>query len=126
MAIDFKNATFAKLKAVDNSTFANMLAPILVNGEQIVASFKGIRDGVVFTDKRIVSINVQGLVGKKKDFTSMPYNKIQVFSVETSGAAGDWDTELEMWFSGVGMVKFEFHKTLDILEICRMISEYVL
>ena len=79
----------------------------------------------VFTNKRIFAINVQGITGKKKDYTSLPYSKIQAFSVETAGIF-DLDSELEIWFSGLGKVKFEFRGESDIKEICKMISEYVL
>lgn len=72
-----------------------------------------------------LSINVQGVTGKKKDFTSLPYSKIQAFSVETAGFL-DTDCELEMWFSGLGKVKIEFINTLNISEICKLISEKVL
>ncbi|WP_297711080.1 PH domain-containing protein [Dysosmobacter sp.] len=123
--IDFKNAEFLKLKPVDNSTFAATIQPMFINGEEIIASFKTIRDGVVFTTKRIFAINVQGLTGKKVDYTSLPYSKIQCFSVETAGVI-DLDSELELWFSGLGKVKFEFVSRADVSEICRMISERVL
>lgn len=123
--IDFKNASYVKLKAVDNSTYVNMISPIFVNGENIIFTFKGMRDGVVFTNKRIIAINVQGLTGTKKDFTSLPYSKIQSFSIETAGVF-DFDSELELWFSGLGKVKFEFSKNANVPEICRMISHYVL
>ena len=43
------------------------------------------RDCVVFTSKRIIAVNVQGISGKKKDFTSLPLAKVQAFSVETAG-----------------------------------------
>ena len=88
-------------------------------------TYKGIRDGVVFTNKRIIAINVQGLTGTKKDFTSLPYSKIQAFSVETAGVF-DLDSELELWFSGLGKVKFEFVKNANVSAICKMISERVL
>jgi len=68
---------------------------------------------------------VQGLIGKKQDFTSMPYSTISVFSVETAGVL-DLDSELEMYFSGVGKVKFEFSGSCDIAEIGRIIGGYVL
>lgn len=123
--IDFKNAEFLKLKPVDNSTFAATIQPMFINGEEIIASFKTIRDGVVFTTKRIFAINVQGLTGKKVDYTSLPYSKIQCFSVETAGVI-DLDSELELWFSGLGKVKFEFVSRADVSEICKMISERVL
>ena len=123
--IDFKNASFMKLKPVPNSEFSSMIQPMFVSGEEIIQSFRGIRDGVVFTNKRIFAINVQGITGKKKDFTSLPYSKIQAFSVETAGMI-DLDSELELWFSGLGLAKFEFVSNADVSGICRMISENVL
>ena len=123
--IDFNNASFVKLRPVNDNAFEKMVAPILVDGEKHIGSYQSIRDGVVFTNKRIIAINVQGITGKKKDFTSLPYSKIQAFSVETSGVF-DLDSELELWFSGVGKVKFEFIGAADVSYICKMISEKVL
>lgn len=123
--IDFKNAEFLNLKPVDNSTYAAAIQPMFVSGEEIIASFKTIRDGVVFTTKRIFAINVQGITGKKVDYTSLPYSKIQAFSVETAGVI-DLDSELELWFSGLGKVKFDFVSQADVSRICKMISERVL
>jgi hypothetical protein len=82
--IDFQNGSFFKLKKCDNSVADDML-PLFINGEEIIGCYKSIRDHVVFTNKRIISVNVQGITGKKKDYTSMPYAKIQVFSIETAG-----------------------------------------
>lgn len=98
---------------------------MLIPGETILGSYTAARDFVVFTDKRVISVNVQGITGQKKDFTSMPYSKISVFSVETSGAL-DLDAELEMYFSGVGKVKFEFSGKCDIVAIGQSISKFVL
>lgn len=123
--IDFNNATFLKLKPVDNSAYASVITPMFVNGEEIIGTFKSIRDGVVFTNKRIIVVNVQGLTGAKKDFTSLPYSKIQAYSVETAGVL-DLDSELEIWFSGLGKVKLEFIAKANITQICKIISEKVL
>ncbi len=123
--IDFNNASYVKLKMVSNDSFAEQIQPILIDGEAILSTYKAIRDGVVFTNKRIIAINIQGITGKKKDFTSMPYSKIQVYSVETSGVF-DLDSELELWFSGVGKVKFEFTSNSNVSEICKSISNFVL
>lgn len=123
--IDFNNAAFFKLKAVSDRTFASVIQPMLVPGEELIGTYQGIRDGVVFTNKRIIVINVQGLTGKKKDFTSLPYSKIQAYSVETAGVL-DLDSELEIWFSGMGKIKLEFVANANITEICRMISLKVL
>lgn len=123
--IDFQNGTFFKLKKVDGGSVPSPLRQLLVEGETIVGVYKAIRDYVVFTDKRFISVNVQGITGKKQDFTSMPYRNISVFSVETSGVL-DLDSELELYFSGVGKVKFEFAGQSDIVEIGRLIGRYVL
>lgn len=123
--IDFKNAEFLKLKPVDESAYSEAIAPMLVDGESIVGTFKAIRDGVVFTNKRIFVINVQGITGKKVDYTSLPYSKIQAYSVETAGVI-DLDSELELWFSGLGKIKLEFVARADVGKICKMISERVL
>lgn len=82
------------------------------------------RDGVVFTNIRIISVNVQVVTGKK-DFTSMPYSKIQLFSVETAGTF-NMDTELELWFSDAGKAKFGFTSITDITTIVRVIGQYAL
>ena len=85
----------------------------------------GVRDGVVFTNRRIFAINVQGVIGKKKDFTILPYKRIQAFSIETAGVF-DMDSELQLWFSGLGQVTFEFSSNANVTEICRLISENML
>ena len=123
--IDFNNASFVKLRPVNDNSFEKMVSPILVDNEEIVRSFQSIRDGVVFTNLRIITINIQGITGKKKDFTSLPYSKIQAFSVETAGAF-DLDSELELWFSGMGRVKLEFIGATDVAYLCKMISQRVL
>lgn len=64
-------------------------------------------------------------LGPMLDLTSLPYSKIQAFSVETAGVL-DLDSELDLWFSGMGNVRFEFISSADISKICRMISERVL
>lgn len=121
--IDFQNASFAKMK--EDGGLVPMVQPLLVAGENVIGAYKAMRDGVVFTDKRIIAVNVQGMTGKKKDFTSLPYSKIQAFSVETSGMF-DIDSELELYFSGLGKVKFEFAARSNIMQIQSIISSYVL
>lgn len=123
--IDFTNGTFAKLKQVDPGTVIKDIQPLLVTNEQVLSAYKGIRDYVVFTDKRVISVNVQGMTGKKKDFSSLPYSKITAFSVETAGVL-DMDSELEMYFSGLGKVKFEFTGQSNIVQIGQIIANYTL
>lgn len=124
--IDFNNkGFFARLKKVKDDAFGDIIQDFMIDGEAIIGSYQSVRDGVVFTNKRIIAINVQGLTGKKKDFTSIPYNKITTFSLETAGIF-DMDAELEIYLSAVGMVKFEFTGSTDVKEICKIISSYAL
>lgn len=123
--IDFKNGAFVKLHKLPAFTNASTIKPIMVAGEEIIAEYQAIRDFVIFTNKRIIAVNVQGITGTKKDFTSLPYSKIQAFSIETAGTL-DLDAELEIYFSGLGKVRFEFKGSCDIKEIGKMISEMVL
>lgn len=123
--IDFQSPQFIRLKQTDNDTYQKLLLPLLIEGEEIVSSYQGTRDGIVFTNKRIIAINIQGITGKRKDITSMPYNKIQAYSVETSGVF-DLDAELELYFSTIGKIRFEFSGSCDMARICRVISTYTL
>jgi len=123
--LDFKNASFMKLKSASDQTFLPALVPMLVEGEEIVGTYQSIRDGVVFTSKRIIVINIQGFSGKKVDYTSLPYKNIQAYSVETAGVL-DLDTELDLWFSGLGKIRLEFVAQENIAYICKIISENVL
>jgi hypothetical protein len=78
---------------------SEQIQPLLVDGEELFAAFKSMRDYIAFTSQRIIAVNVQGIAGKKKDFTSLPFSRIQAFSIETAGTF-DLDAELDLWFSG--------------------------
>jgi len=121
--IDFNNKGFFKLK--QNTDFSDKVTDLLLYNEQIIDSYKTMRDGVVFTDKRIIAVNVQGITGSKKDFTSLPYKNIVAYSIETSGTF-DLDSELEIYFSAVGKVRFEFTGQSSMLEISKIISQHLL
>lgn len=121
--IDFTNGSFIKLRMTKASAAKDVL-PLLVSGESIIGCYKGIRDYVVFTNHRIISVNVQGITGAKKDYTSIPYSKIQIFSVETAGVF-DLDAELDIWISGAGKIRFEFTGSSNIVDIGRTIGEHI-
>ena len=123
--IDFSNGSVFKLSQCSPEDIATQVEPLLIQGEQLVATYKAVRDFVVFTDKRLIAVNVQGLTGKKRDFTSLPYSKIQAFSIETAGTL-DLDAELDLWFSGLGNVRLEFKGRTDIRSLGLMIANYTL
>src|SRR6476469_1242438 len=125
LMIDFQNAGYVKLGPVPLADVESQVEPLLVEAEQLFAAFKGMRDYIAFTSKRIIAVNVQGITGKKKDFTSLPFSKVQAFSIETAGTF-DLDAELELWFSGLGKVKFEFKGNTDVAYINKLIAHHVL
>jgi hypothetical protein len=119
--IDFNNSSLVKLKPVDTSAGRTLVEALLLEAEGVELAFQGTRDSIIFTDRRIIAVNIQGYTGKKVDYTSMPYKSIQAFSVETAGGL-DRDVELEMWFSGLGKVKLEFATSVDVRALGRHIA----
>ena len=123
--LDFKNGDVFKLRKTGKFTNEKFIAPLFVPGEVFIGEYQTVRDYVVFTNKRVIAVNVQGVTGKKKDYTTLPYSKIQAFSIESSGVL-DLDSELELYFSGLGLVRFEFTGGSDIASIARTIGERLL
>lgn len=123
--IDFENPSFLKLRPVQDSKLERLVQPMLIAGEEIVQTFQGMRDGVVFTDRRVIAVNVQGLTGMKKSYTVLPYSRVQAFAVESAGL-GDLDGELQLWFSGgLGAVKFELLAGSDLALLSRVIGSAI-
>ena len=123
--IDFKNNSIFKLKRVNSSKFDSEMQDILIDNEHIIGCYQDIRDHVIFTNKRVIAVNVQGLTGKKRDYTMLPYSKITAYSIETAGTF-DLESELDMYYSGIGQIRFEFRGSSDIIEIARTIAMYAL
>ena len=84
---------------IDIEDVREELSPIIGDSESIQQVFKVIRDMYVFTNKRLILIDKQGLTGKKVDYHSIPYRAITQFKVETAGHF-DLDAELKIWISG--------------------------
>jgi len=123
-SIRFKMGRKIKLRASDSLSTYEVTA-MLVEGEEILSSYIAVRDYVVFTNKRVIAVDVRGVVGKKKNYTSIPYANVQVFSVETAGL-GDPDSELDIWVAGVGHIHFDFTSKTNIAAIGKSISECML
>lgn len=127
MAINFNSDSVWNLKPIDASNVKNEVRGLLINGEEVEMAFQTFRDQLIFTNKRIIAVDVQGITGKRKSFAVMPYSKIQYFSIQTPGFAEMIkDAELFIMFSNTFTAKFEFKGNVDIGKIGRLISEYVL
>ena len=123
--IDFTKSVLFKLDPIPIERVLEPIRKFLVEEESVLSAFQTLRDQLVFTNKRIIAANVQGFTGKKIDYTSIPYSKIQTFSVETSGVL-DRDCELEIYISAIGKIRFEIRGGFDIVTFNKIISKYVL
>lgn len=100
------------------------IGEVLINGEQVTAAFKLIRDLIVFTDKRLLLVDKQGVTGKKIDYHSVPYKSISHFSVETAGHL-DLDAELKIWISGAVQptISKTFRKDNHIFDVQKILAQ---
>ena len=111
---------------VNLEELADALGPILADNEDLHLAYKLIRDMFVFTNKRLILIDKQGLTGKKVCYHSIPYKAITHFEVETAGRF-DMDSELKLWISGQDqpLVK-ELKKGTDVVGIQKTIANFML
>ena len=100
---------------------------IFLKGEKVEAAFKIIRDLFIFTNKRLVLIDKQGLTGKKVEYLSIAYKSISKFSIETAGTF-DLDAELKIWVSSEKLpsVSKKFNKSVDVYEVQKILADFVL
>ena len=101
------------------------LGPILVEGEQPRAAYKTFRDSAVFTNKRLIVRDAQGLTGKKVEVYSLPYSSINMWSSENAGRMLDFSAEMELW-TRAGHIKVKLNKGVDIRRLDHLISTAVL
>ncbi|HYD61114.1 MAG TPA: PH domain-containing protein [Noviherbaspirillum sp.] len=111
---------------IDAAKIQQEFGQILAPGEQVEHAYQLIRDYFVFTDKRLVLVDKQGLTGSKVEYHSIPYRSITHFSVETAGHF-DLEAELKIWISGIpAPVLKQFNKRLSIYEVQSVLASYVL
>lgn len=100
---------------------------LLIEGEEIELGFKLMRDVFMFTSRRLVLIDVQGVTGKKAEYKSLPYKNMTRFSLETAGTF-DLDAELKIWISSedTPTVSKKFNKSIDVYEVQRFLATKVM
>lgn len=101
-------------------------AKLLATEETIQQAYKLFRDLFIFTDKRLIMVDKQGITGKKTEYHSIPYRSITHFSIETAGNF-DLDAELKIYISGMATpISKKFDKSLDIYQLQTILATYVL
>ncbi|ANE46583.1 cytoplasmic protein [Paenibacillus swuensis] len=114
------NASELRVEEV-NKEFGHLLA----TGERVEKAYQMIRDMFIFTDKRFILVDKQGITGRKLEIKSVPYKSITHFSIETAGSF-DLDAELNIWISGVSLpIQKKFNKSLNIYELQSVLAGYV-
>lgn len=98
---------------------------LLVDGERAVAAYKTFRDSAIFTTKRLIVRDAQGLRGKKVEIYSLPYSAINMWSSENAGKLLDFNAELELW-TRAGHIKVNLNKGIDVRRLDRLIADAVL
>ncbi|MBF1212777.1 MULTISPECIES: PH domain-containing protein [Gemella] len=101
------------------------ITTLLVENEKPVASFATIRDVAVFTNKRLIVKDAQGITGKKVEIYSLPYSSILMWSTENAGKLFDLNAEVELW-TKVGKIKINLKKDIDIRKFDTLLAQYIL
>lgn len=100
------------------------VSDLLIAGEEAVAAYKTFRDTAIFTNKRLIVKDAQGLTGQKIEIYSLPYSSINMWSTENAGLI-DFNAEVELW-TRAGHVKINLKKGVDIRKFDKLISEAIL
>lgn len=121
------SALLGNAGAVSQDELQKKYGQLLTEGESIELGFKLLRDTFVFTNKRLILIDIQGLTGNKTEYKSVAYKAITRFSIETAGTF-ELDAELKIWVSSEAnpSIKKQFNKSVNVYEVQKVLAHHVL
>ncbi|MBA9072145.1 hypothetical protein GGR22_000271 [Flavobacterium gossypii] len=121
------SALLGNAGAVSQEELQKKYGQLLTDDENIELGFKLIRDTFIFTTKRLILIDKQGLTGSKTEYKSIAYKAISRFSVETAGTF-ELDAELKIWVSSEAnpSIKKQFNKSVNVYEVQKVLAHHVL
>lgn len=121
------SALLGNAGVVDREKLVSDFGQLFVADEKVEIGFKLLRDTFIFTDKRLILIDIQGLTGKKTEYLSINYKSISRFSIETAGTF-DLDAELKIWISSETQpsIQKKFNKSVNIYDVQKVLAQYVL
>jgi hypothetical protein len=121
------NSLLGNAGTADAASLQKEYGQLLLQGEDVEVGFKLIRDVFIFTNARMIVVDVQGLTGRKVEYLSIPYKSISRFSVETAGSF-DLDAELKIWISSEAApsVQKKFNKSVNIYDLQKVLAFHVL
>ena len=119
------NGLLGNASTIPNDEAQAEISRVLLPGEDVHRAYRVIRDSFIFTSKRLVLVDRQGMTGKKVSFMSIPYKTIRLFSVETAGTF-DMDSELKIWIAGLpAPLQYQFPKGDTIYDVHAALAHYV-
>lgn len=110
---------------VSECPIPNDVDELLVEGEVAVAAYKTFRDSAIFTNKRLIVRDAQGITGKKVEIYSLPYSSINMWSTENAGKFLDFNAEAELW-TRAGHIKINLQKGVDVRKFDKLIANALL
>lgn len=121
------NRIIGNADKVSNEELQSKYQRLLIPEEEIELGFKLLRDTYIFTDKRLILVDKQGVTGSKREYLSLPYKSISRVSLETAGTF-DLDAELKIFISSdkTPTVSKKFNKNIDIYEVQKFLMSKIL
>ncbi len=121
------SAIIGNAGAVSPEELVNQYGRLLTENEEIELGFKLIRDTFIFTNKRLILVDVQGITGSKTEYKSISYKSISRFSIETAGTF-DLEAELKIWISSEQMpsITKKFNKSVNVYDVQKVLAFHVL
>lgn len=97
---------------------------LISDQEEVLLSYKSVRDRLIVTSKKLLIIDIQGVTGRKKEYMVLPFSKLTGFSCESAGTF-DLDAELKVWASAINQMEFQFLKGTDIHPLVKVLNEHL-
>lgn len=121
------SALLGNAGAVSQDELLKQYGQLLTDTETIELGFKLIRDTFIFTNKRLILVDKQGITGSKTEYKSISYKSISRFSIETAGTF-DLDAELKIWVSSElqPSIRKQFNKSVNVYEVQKILAHHVL
>jgi hypothetical protein len=121
------SAIIGNAGAVSPEELAKQYGRLLTENEEIELGFKLIRDTFIFTNKRLILVDIQGITGSKTEYKSVSYKSISRFSIETAGTF-DLEAELKIWISSEQMpsITKKFNKSVNVYDVQKVLAFHVL
>ena len=121
------SALMGNAGTIDPAKIEKEFGKLLTENEVIEMGFKLIRDTFIFTNKRMIMVDIQGITGNKQEYFSVPYKSISRFSIESAGTF-DLEAELKIWISSEQQpsIRKNFTRSVDVYEVQKVLAHYVL